>query len=138
MGDTMLRLRNREPRTFWNTLPESARFLALVLCLAGTLVAQSLADCADISGMWRSTTGAMIYVPPYSPIHANFTIVVYRVEDGRELFRARSNRRAHYPEAFAYKTESGETILGSIISDKEVEVFTNDGTWQGKWTRWTD
>ena len=90
----------------------------------------------DLSGTWRSSTGALILIPPYEVWNAPGGFV-FRVK----LAKGRTSQyqatwRTGFRQGFTYRTPAGEEIFAVVDREGEkISLSNKDGSWKATWTR---
>lgn len=116
------------------------RAFLLILLVASLLVGaaraqESPSSVIDISGAWKSSTGAQIEIPnaDYGPGNA-FEILATSA-DGR-LTRYQAVWEGGFRQKFLYETADGATIIGIVMPEGDTIQLSNpDSDWTALWTR---
>gem|GEM_PF-1187718 len=87
----------------------------------------------DISGTWRSSTGATINISPYGEAE-RFQIKAYSMKGDYTVYEAEWQKG--FRQQFTYRTTSGDRVWGVVDpGGKEINLANDKGDWHALWTR---
>ncbi|MBI3925598.1 MAG: hypothetical protein HY319_08665 [Armatimonadetes bacterium] len=111
------------------------RLLIFLLLLGWSAEAQETPQhVVDISGVWRSSSGARIEIPDANYGPGNHFSIVARV-GGRKL-DYEAVWEGGFRQKFLYRTADGDQIIGIVLPDgNEVALVNSRQSWKASWRR---
>ena len=109
--------------------------LLILACQAG--LAEETPDVThDLSGNWRSSTGAAITIPPYEAWSAPGGFV-FRVKlAGGRTRQYKATWRTGFRQGFTYRTPDGEEIFAVVDREgDQISLSNKDASWKATWRR---
>jgi hypothetical protein len=112
----------------------------LVAMLASQAPSQERPDKLwDISGKWRSNSGAVVLIPKYEQWTApgGFTLEVLLGSGRRVSYTAKW--RTGFRQGFTYQTNDGDKIYAVVAPDgKKISLANEGSSWKAEWNRVSD
>lgn len=87
----------------------------------------------DISGVWRSDSGAVIQVLPYVYGPQRRFVIQATFRNGQQRYQA--EWMAGFRQQFRYKTADGDEVMGVVDRDGSNVHLGNGRNWQTYWRR---